>query len=169
MSILMTVEELAKYLKIKPDTIYKKVRKGELPAIKLGKLVRFPKELIDGWILEQATKTVRDVKAAKKMVEQKMENAVDKVEQVVEHAKEQAEFAVEEVKKTQENLTRSLKGLWNDINNGFFAPAGVAAKPSAKSTKKSAAPAKAKTKKKAPVKASKKSKTAARYSASAGA
>jgi excisionase family DNA binding protein len=123
MSILMTVEELAKYLKIKPDTIYKKVRKGELPAIKLGKLVRFPKELIDEWIVEQAQKTMKEVRAAKKIVEEKVGEAVEKVELAVEHvvgqAKEQAEHAVEEVKKTQVSLTKSLKDLWKDINSGL--------------------------------------------------
>ncbi len=123
MSILMTVEELAKYLKIKPDTIYKKVRKGELPAIKLGKLVRFPKELIDEWIIEQATKTMREVRAAKQRVEARVGEAVEKVEHAVENAvgqaKETAESAVEEVRKTQEHLTKSIRSLWKDFNSSF--------------------------------------------------
>ena len=160
MSILMTVEELAKYLKIKPDTIYKKVRKGELPAIKLGKLVRFPKELIDEWIVDQATKTFREVKAAKKMVENKVGEAVEKVEMAVEHvveqAKEQAEHAVEEVKKTQESLSKSLKGLWKDINDGFenltHPTQATKKKSSVKASGANKSKAKAKTKVKAQVK-----------------
>lgn len=123
MSILMTVEELAKYLKIKPDTIYKKVRKGELPAIKLGKLVRFPKELIDEWIIEQATKTMKEVRAAKQRVEARVGQAVEKVEHAVENAvgqaKETAESAVEEVRKTQEHLTKSIRSLWKDFNSNI--------------------------------------------------
>lgn len=128
MSILMTVEELAKYLKIKPDTIYKKVRKGELPAIKLGKLVRFPKELIDEWIIDQATKTVKEVKAARKMVEAEVGKAVgraqDVVESAVDSARDQAEQAVGEVRKTQEHLTKSIKGLFTDLRTtvGFPSP-----------------------------------------------
>src|SRR4051812_1835148 len=86
MNILLTVEELAKYLKIKPDTIYKKVRKGELPAIKLGKLVRFPKELIDQWISDQATKTMKEVKAARHAVESRVEEAVSEVKKTAKAA-----------------------------------------------------------------------------------
>src|SRR4051812_18245944 len=86
MNILLTVEELAKYLKIKPDTIYKKVRKGELPAIKLGKLVRFPKELIDQWIIEQAMKTMNDMKAARQLVEHSIEDAVSEVKKTAKAA-----------------------------------------------------------------------------------
>ncbi len=140
MSILMTVEELAKYLKIKPDTIYKKVRKGELPAIKLGKLVRFPKELIDEWIIDHATKTMNDIKAAKKLVEKKVGKVVGQVEDAVEHAmesaKEQAEHAVEEVKKTQHELTKNIKGLWKDLQSSISnSPRKTAKKKASKKTK----------------------------------
>lgn len=131
MSILMTVEELAKYLKIKPDTIYKKVRKGELPAIKLGKLVRFPKELIDEWIVDQATKTVKEFKTAKQKVEAKVEEAYkkvgDEVTSIVETAQHRAEEAVGEVIKTQENLSKSIRTLWKDINTSFSV-GGIAAR-----------------------------------------
>lgn len=127
MNILLTVEELAKYLKIKPDTIYKKVRKGELPAIKLGKLVRFPKELIDQWITEQAYKTMKEVKAARKVVQAKMGVAVGEVKRTAKVASkvigEVPEF-LDDVKKApfnkkQEALTKGLKNLWKDFNKGL--------------------------------------------------
>lgn len=162
MSILMTVEELAKYLKIKPDTIYKKVRKGELPAIKLGKLVRFPKELIDEWIVEQATKTVKEFKAAKQKVEAKVEQTYkkvgDEVNHIVESAQHKAEEAVGEVKKTQENLTKSIKTLWKDLNTSFSV-GGIAT--SGKKKKVSATAKKSKTNSKKVVKNTK-SKVAAK-------
>lgn len=124
MNILLTVEELAKYLKIKPDTIYKKVRKGELPAIKLGKLVRFPKELIDEWIIEQATKTMKEVKAARQAVGAKMEEAVCEVKKTAKAATKvmgEVPEVIEDVKKApfkkkQETLTKGLKSLWKDFN-----------------------------------------------------
>lgn len=127
MNILLTVEELAKYLKIKPDTIYKKVRKGELPAIKLGKLVRFPKELIDQWIIEQATKTMKDVRAARQAVENKMEEAVSEVKKTAKVASKvigEMPEMIEDVKKAplkkkQETLTKGLKTLWKDFNDGM--------------------------------------------------
>jgi excisionase family DNA binding protein len=111
-----TVEELAKYLKIKPDTIYKKVRNGELPAIKLGKLVRFPKELIDEWIIQQAKKTAEEFKNAKDKVEQKVEETYKKVENevnsFVERAQSKAEETIDELKKSQENFTKRLKDVF---------------------------------------------------------
>lgn len=129
MNILLTVEELAKYLKIKPDTIYKKVRKGELPAIKLGKLVRFPKDLIDQWIIEQATKTMKEVKAAKEAVEARVEEAVSEVRKTAKVASKAATKVMGEVpeviedvkkaplKKKQEMLTKGLKEIWKDFNS----------------------------------------------------
>ncbi|MGE4232229.1 MAG: helix-turn-helix domain-containing protein [Bacteriovoracia bacterium] len=128
MNILLTVEELAKYLKVKPDTIYKKVRKGELPAIKLGKLVRFPKELIDEWVVDQARKTMKDVKAARQMVEHRVEEAVGEVRKTAKVASKVLEAKVptviEKVRKAplnrkQEALAKGLKTLWNDLNSGL--------------------------------------------------
>ena len=51
---LMTAEELAAYLHIHRETIYKKARKGEIPGTKLGKEWRFPREVIDEWIRRRA-------------------------------------------------------------------------------------------------------------------
>lgn len=127
MKILLTVEELAKYLKVKPDTIYKKVKKGELPAIKLGKLLRFPKELIDEWIVEQATRTMKDVQQARKLVEARVEEAVGEVRKTAKAASKvigEMPEVIENVKnapfeKKQEILTKGLKGLWKDFSQGL--------------------------------------------------
>lgn len=43
---LWTVEEVAGYLKLQPETIRSMARRGELPAIKLGKVWRFRKTAI---------------------------------------------------------------------------------------------------------------------------
>lgn len=144
MNILLTVEELAKYLKIKPDTIYKKVRKGELPAIKLGKLVRFPKELIDQWIIEQATKTMKEVKAARQAVETKMEEAVSEVKKTAKAASKamgEVPEVIEDVKKAplkkkQQTLTKGLKTLWKDFSAVSKAPRARAKKSARKGAKK---------------------------------
>lgn len=144
MNILLTVEELAKYLKIKPDTIYKKVRKGELPAIKLGKLVRFPKDLIDQWIIEQATKTMKEVKAARHAVETRVEEAVSEVKKTAKAATKvmnEVPEVIEDVKnaplkKKQETLTKGLKGLWNDFNGSVKSPRARSKKASLKKNKR---------------------------------
>ncbi len=47
---IMTIEEVAKYLKMRPQTIYKWAQEGKLPGAKLGKEWRFRKHLLDEWI-----------------------------------------------------------------------------------------------------------------------
>jgi len=50
---IMTVKELAGYLKLNHQTIYKKVQKDEIPASKIGRSWRFQKSVIDRWLSEQ--------------------------------------------------------------------------------------------------------------------
>ena len=47
---IMTVEEVAKYLKLKPQTIYKWAQTGQIPAAKFGKEWRFRRRILDEWI-----------------------------------------------------------------------------------------------------------------------
>lgn len=49
---IMTVEDVAKYLKMKPQTIYGWAQKGKIPAAKIGKEWRFRRDLIDAWFLQ---------------------------------------------------------------------------------------------------------------------
>jgi len=49
MEEIMTLEEVAKYLKVKPQTIYTWAQSGKIPAAKLGKEWRFKKTVIDKW------------------------------------------------------------------------------------------------------------------------
>ena len=43
---LWTVEDVADYLKLQPETIRNMARRGELPAIKIGKVWRFQRQAI---------------------------------------------------------------------------------------------------------------------------
>ena len=52
MEDIMTLEEVAKYLKVKPQTIYTWAQDGKIPAAKLGKEGRFKKSVIDRWFNE---------------------------------------------------------------------------------------------------------------------
>jgi len=47
---ILTVQELAEYLKMNPRTLRSKARKGEIPSIKLGRQFRFDKEQIERWL-----------------------------------------------------------------------------------------------------------------------
>jgi len=46
---VMTVKELAKYLKCHHSTVYRLLQKGELPAFKVGADWRFNQDSIDKW------------------------------------------------------------------------------------------------------------------------
>jgi len=50
MDTWMTLEEVAQYLKVSKDSIYRLAQKGEIPASKIGNLWRFKKEEIDEWM-----------------------------------------------------------------------------------------------------------------------
>ena len=47
---IMTLEEVAKYLKLKPQTVYKWAQQGQIPGTKLGKEWRFRRRILDEWI-----------------------------------------------------------------------------------------------------------------------
>lgn len=50
---IMTVDELAKYLRMHKQTIYRMAIEGRLPAYRVGNRWRFKKEFIDSWLAEQ--------------------------------------------------------------------------------------------------------------------
>jgi len=50
---IMTVRELADFLRVHPSTIYRLLREGTLPAFKVGSDWRFSREAIDRWCLAQ--------------------------------------------------------------------------------------------------------------------
>ncbi len=47
---LMTVEELGQYLRFTNKTIYKLLKQGAIPGIKIGNKWRFDKQAIDKWL-----------------------------------------------------------------------------------------------------------------------
>ena len=51
MEELLTVDEIAQYLRLNRETVLRKARKGEIPAIKIGyRSYRFYKDQIDDWL-----------------------------------------------------------------------------------------------------------------------
>ena len=49
-SEVMTVEEAAQYLRMNPQTVYRRAEAGELPAIRIGRSLRFKRDLLDEWL-----------------------------------------------------------------------------------------------------------------------
>ena len=58
---IMTLEEVASYLKLKPQTIYTWAQEKKIPAAKLGKEWRFKKSIIDEWILHHIDKRFDEI------------------------------------------------------------------------------------------------------------
>ena len=50
MAELMTVEEVAAYLRVTKKTVYRLLERGSIPATKVGRQWRFDKGLIDEWL-----------------------------------------------------------------------------------------------------------------------
>lgn len=50
---VLTVNELAEYLRVHRSTIYRLLKKGQLPGFKIGSDWRFNVEVIDDWRLRQ--------------------------------------------------------------------------------------------------------------------
>jgi len=50
---VLTIEELSTYLKIPKSTLYKLVREGKIPSQKVGRHLRFHREVIDEWLKRQ--------------------------------------------------------------------------------------------------------------------
>ena len=53
MEELLTLEELATYLKISKPTLYKMVENGKIPALKIANRWRFKKDDINRWVEKQ--------------------------------------------------------------------------------------------------------------------
>jgi len=49
MTPILTVGNVAEYLHVHPSTIYRLLKKGQLPAFKVGSDWRFNREAIDRW------------------------------------------------------------------------------------------------------------------------
>jgi excisionase family DNA binding protein len=47
---IMTVHDVAKYLRLSEAKVYKMANEGRVPALRMGKSWRFKRELIDEWI-----------------------------------------------------------------------------------------------------------------------
>lgn len=64
---VMTVRELATYLRVHPSTIYKLLRRRELPGFRIASEWRFNSVIIDQWLLERNVKPSGDEPRAKSM------------------------------------------------------------------------------------------------------
>jgi excisionase family DNA binding protein len=50
---VLTVHDVAAYLRLSEAKVYRMAREGSVPAFRLGKSWRFRKDLIDDWMLRE--------------------------------------------------------------------------------------------------------------------
>ena len=61
MERLMTVDEVAQYLRLNREVVLRKARKGEIPAVKVGtRTYRFYKEQLDEWLKSKSIMKVEE-------------------------------------------------------------------------------------------------------------
>jgi excisionase family DNA binding protein len=53
-SVIMTVKDVAEYLRMSEAKVYRLVREGLLPVVRIGKTWRFRKDLLDDWLKESS-------------------------------------------------------------------------------------------------------------------
>ena len=59
---IMTLDEVAKYLRIHKSTVYRMTKEGKIPAIKIGNQWRFKKNKIDEWLSKQGDRKEKALK-----------------------------------------------------------------------------------------------------------
>lgn len=58
---LMTVEELARYLRVTEKTVYRLLKRGLIPATKVGHQWRFEKTSVDEWLRQSSVGTKANI------------------------------------------------------------------------------------------------------------
>jgi excisionase family DNA binding protein len=58
--ILLTTEQVARYLKVDKFTVYRLVTQRKIPAFKVGNQWRYKRKLIDAWLLKNSNMSGRD-------------------------------------------------------------------------------------------------------------
>jgi len=52
MAKMLTLEEVAEFLRVHPSTIYRLLRKSKIPAFKVGSDWRFNQESVEKWVID---------------------------------------------------------------------------------------------------------------------
>lgn len=60
---LLTVDEVAEFLRVKPSTVYEWAKQGKIPASKVGRLWRFRREDVEAWVRSGGVQPARSQQA----------------------------------------------------------------------------------------------------------
>ena len=53
MKDIMSTKELSQYIGLSKSKIYQLIRQKKIPASKIGRQYKFPKEMVDAWLKEK--------------------------------------------------------------------------------------------------------------------
>jgi excisionase family DNA binding protein len=110
----LNVEAIAKYLGIKPSTLYSMVEEKQIPHYRIGRQIRFRKSEIDHWMVGQREPVV-DVKLEARRVIRSVEKKSDlNVERIVAKAIDEAK----EKRYTPDYGKPDRKGLGKEVSDG---------------------------------------------------
>ncbi len=56
---VMTIDQVAEYLHLHKQVVYRHVKRGNIPASRIGTTIRFKKSVIDAWLEDSATRSLR--------------------------------------------------------------------------------------------------------------
>lgn len=62
--VFLTTEEVLEYLQVNLRTVYRLIKAGKIPAVRVGRQWRFRKTDIDGWLESQRPRAARPASAA---------------------------------------------------------------------------------------------------------
>ncbi len=61
---VMTIDQVAEYLQLHKQVVYRHVKQNQIPASRIGATLRFKKSIIDAWLVDSALKSLRVEAAA---------------------------------------------------------------------------------------------------------
>lgn len=56
---LLTLEQVAKLLRLHTSTVYRMVKRGKIPAVKVGRVWRFSRDALDKWLNDAGRRAER--------------------------------------------------------------------------------------------------------------
>ncbi len=66
MNDILSLNELAEYLRVSKSTLYQLSEGGKIPSFKVGKQLRFRKNAIDKWISKEEKRKAKWIKGKRK-------------------------------------------------------------------------------------------------------
>ena len=62
---VMTIDQVAEYLQLHKQVVYRHVKKKTIPASRIGSTIRFKRSVIDAWLEDSALENLRKAREAR--------------------------------------------------------------------------------------------------------